>query len=112
MQPEYMVVTFNEDGEVNAMHRDIFDLGFLGRQEITRASEILFDEAQQKWAVHLPDGKGGYGRAILAARGFALYNEARDFEVRWLEHCALRGVEPMSFEGIAIANTERGFNPT
>lgn len=112
MSTDFMVLSFSDTGEVSALHRDEFDIGFLGKQEIKRASEILFNELSQKWAVHLPDHDGNYGLPpIRAAKGFVTYKQARDFEVEWLEHCALQGVEPISLMGIAIANTLRGNPP-
>ncbi len=103
-QEDFMVVNFSATGMVTAMHRDAFDLGFLGKQSVSRASEIKFNEDTQLWDVYLPvDYHRMQWHAIDAACGFAGYNEARQFEVKWLENCALNSVEPLRPAGIAIA---------
>lgn len=107
---DIMVVTFEPTGAVHAMHRDQFGLGFLGKQQIERASEILFNEGTQKWAVHLPirlHGEIIKWHAVPEAEGFDGYNEARGFEVQWLERCALAGIEPLSEGGIMVAKSLR-----
>lgn len=104
---DFMVISFSAGGEVNAMHRDELSLGFLGKQEITRASEIKFNSDTQLWDVELPVGnwvKDAFGwQSILASQGFKTYNGARKFEVLWLEHCALAQVNPLSPSGCNIA---------
>ena len=44
------VIDFTPEGMAQAMHNDKFDLSFLGRQSIERATEIVFDEDYQQWA--------------------------------------------------------------
>jgi hypothetical protein len=102
----FMVIDITPAGEVSAMHREQFPLSFLGKQSIRRASEIKFDEGTQKWDVHVPgmmvhDAESWI--AIEDARGFASYDVARKFEVRWLEECKLASVHPLSGEGRVIA---------
>jgi hypothetical protein len=93
---DYMVIDFTADGGAEAMHRDGFDLGFLGKQKIERASDIRFDEDKQSWAIWL-NTPNGY---ILPdnASGFATYETARKTEVCWLEYCRLSisGNDPTS----------------
>lgn len=105
----FMVVTFEPTGVVNAMHRDSFDLSFLGKQAITRASEIMFDADSQLWDVKLPVD-GVYTLTTAHASGFPTYEAGRKFEVEWLEHCALRGVEPTSEAGTIIAGSLRAIS--
>jgi hypothetical protein len=103
---DFMVITFTGAGEVSAMHRDEFSLGFLGKQEIKRASEIKFNDDTQLWDVALP-GIAVHGETpwltIAPAMGFKTYNGARKFEVLWLEHCALEQVDPLAERGSEIA---------
>jgi hypothetical protein len=101
MSTDFMVVSFSPQGEVNALHRDQFSLGFLGAQKIERASEIKFNEQSQRWDIYLPDGDRWV--TIPSATGFHEYNQAREFEVEWLETCALESVAPLSSQGVDIA---------
>lgn len=101
-----VVIDFTEDGQAQAMHRDGFDLGFLGGRSIERASEICFDEASQLWDVHalLPSKS-----TILlgGARRFGTYESARATEVAWFDSCRLQGVAPTSGEGQDILENLR-----
>jgi hypothetical protein len=108
MKTEYMVLTFDDEGGVEALHRDAFDLGFLGKQKIDRASDIRFNETAQLWDIYLP---ATYGPMTASAEnipkwetapeasGFATYDVARAAEVAWLEAAALAEVEPLSHAG-------------
>jgi hypothetical protein len=105
-----MAITFEPTGTVHAMHRDEFDLGFLGRQEIKRASEIKFHDDSQKWDIHVPpcaDATADQWYTFHEIRGFSAYNSARKFEVLWLEHCAKDGIAPLSTYGMELAATLR-----
>lgn len=104
-----MVLSFESNGSVSAMHRDAFSLGFLGRQRIERASEIIFDDATQKWDLHVRVGIDFV--PVSEARGFEGYDEARSMEVRWFELARLHGVQPTSVEGIGILNYLRSAQP-
>lgn len=110
-QQDFMVITFSGTGEVSAMHRDEMPLGFLGKQEIKRASEIKFNDGTQLWDVELPTGTKVHDADVWAttapATGFRTYNGARKFEVLWLEHAALEQVQPLSERGVQIAQTLR-----
>ncbi len=100
-----MVLTFDDEGGVEALHRDQFSLGFLGKQKIDRASDIRFDEEAQTWTIWL---LGKYGpMSNEMAEGFATYDQARDAEVAWLEYSALNGFEPSSALGIAALQVIR-----
>ncbi len=98
--PQLMVIDFRPDGAVEAMHRDRFNLGFLGKQQVSRASEIIFDENTQKWDIHV--GVGDKFLLVEGAKGFENYDDARRYEVRWLEQCRLHDFEPTSTEGQRI----------
>ena len=104
---DMMVITIGATGEVDAMHRDGFDIGFLGRQKITRASEIIFNEETQLWDVWplTPDGTSFVH--THHTRGFADYNSGRKFEVALFEACALASVGWCSSRGIEIATELR-----
>lgn len=105
MQSQLMVIDFRPDGAVEAMHRDKFNLSFLGKQTVKRASEIIFDDDTQKWDIHLAVGSDFV--RIAEARGFENYDDARKMEVRWLEFARLHDFEPTSNEGINLLNVLR-----
>lgn len=101
---DFMVIDIGAAGTVSAMHRDTFPLGFLGNQQITRASEITFQEATQNWDVCLPDEMAsGWTAPSIYLTGFATYDSARKFEVLFLEHCALQSIAARSKEGTELA---------
>lgn len=101
MKTDYCVIDFSASGEVSAMHRDEFPLGFLGRQTIARASEIMFDESTQLWDIWLIEGDP-VPRLAAGARDFPTYDTARKAEVAWLEAARLNDVHPMSAQGLAL----------
>ena len=94
---DFMVIDFRPTGEVEAMHRDKFNLSFLGKQTIQRASDIRFNDDSQQWDIHL--AVAGEFVPVEAARGFDTYEEARKMEVRWLEMARLHDITPLSDEG-------------
>lgn len=96
----FMVIDFREDGGVEAMHRDSFNLAFLGKQSIARASDIKYSEDTQSWAINVAADDGFV--EVPTARGFETYEEARKMEVRWFEMCRLHSVSPLGQEGLAI----------
>ena len=98
-QPD-MVINFGEDGNVEAMHRDGFNLRFLGKQSITRASDIQFDEDSQTWAIHVMIDS--YPQLVHEATGFYTYEEARKIEVEWFEQCRLYEVTPTGVIGTRL----------
>jgi len=102
---DFMVIDITATGEAHAMHRDQFNLGFLGKQEITRASDIRFDDATQLWDCYLYGGPVHDADAWYCApeaKGFATYDLARKVEVEWLEQAALADVPPLSDKGITL----------
>jgi hypothetical protein len=100
-QPE-IVIDITPAGRVQGMHRDEFNLGFLGQQVITRASEILFNRDKQEWEIALPVGKKDY-KVVPECGTHDSYNTARNFEVKWMNACRLAGVEPGSKPGRNLA---------
>ena len=100
-----MVITFGTGGKVEAMHRDAFNLSFLGKRTITRASEILFNDDTNHWDIYMDDGMGEFCVTSPALEGFDEYEVARQFEVKWLDECRLRGIDPVGADGLfAIAD--------
>lgn len=101
-----MIIDFFSDGSAQAMHRDQFPLGFLGRMEVVRASEIKFNEETQLWDIFLPETSGDSAQAewkcVPESCGFPEYDYARKIEVAWLDGCRLAGVEPFSPAGIEL----------
>jgi hypothetical protein len=91
------VIDFNEDGTVASLHNDKFNLGFLGKQNITRVSDIRFDCETQTWAVWIelatPDV---FDTTYPELGGFSSYEEARCFEIAALNLCREAQIHPSS----------------
>lgn len=86
-----LVIEVGATGRVAAMHTDKFDLGFLGDKKIRRQTEIVFCEESQLWdIVYIADDGMHHGHACLD--GFGGYEEAREFEVRWINACRLHQI--------------------
>ena len=120
-----MVIEFTEDGEVHALKRDEFNLGFLGKEEIGRASTIDWDEASQSWGINLKQHYQFTDMQVSPSSGikpwkvrceslkysectgFDSYEEARDCEVRWIEHCQGANIDCMGDAGLAFLTTLR-----
>jgi hypothetical protein len=100
-----IVIDFRPEGTVQGMHRDEFNLGFLGAQRIERASEIKFNEESQLWDIYFPY-RGGWESDFMF-RGFETYNGARDFEVAYINACRLAGYPPVSPKGYSLAAKAR-----
>ena len=74
-----MEIRITEDGEVMSMYNEEFLLNFLGRHNITRLTEILFNEDTQSFYIkHCHTGE-------LIADGFDTYSSAVKFEIDWFE---------------------------
>lgn len=85
------VVVFSPGGGVRSMHSDKFSLGFLGRQNIRRASDIRFNVDTQLWDIwFVHDGE--YVEPTPEYARFPGYEAARDFEVRVVNRCLEQGV--------------------
>lgn len=50
-----LVLSFEPDGSVRAVHTDAFPLESLGPMAVRRASTVEFNEAMQEWEVRWPD---------------------------------------------------------
>lgn len=93
------VIDFSPQGTVHAMQSDKFDLGFLGRQQIKRASEIVWLEDKQQWQILVEHENPGVFDSPLCSALFAGYEAARKFEVEALNACRLAQVQPASLAG-------------
>lgn len=122
-QNKEIVIDIGQGGQTSALHMDEFPLSFLGRMEIGRASTIDFNPETQLFDVSLKDATnyivdnntvyhrigGGYQCGYPeAACGFTGYDEARRFEVDWIQECRKLGVDPLDPEGIEIIQRLRG----
>lgn len=97
-----LVLSFTPQGQVQGMHMDTFDLGFLGSKHIERATEIKFDEATQLWGLFLPRADGSWVCPSEDAKGFPTYETAREAEVLWLNVCRVRGEDPEGAYGLTV----------
>lgn len=93
------VIDFKSNGTAEAMNSDSFSLSFLGRQKIERASDIRFNEELQAWQIWINTGN----EYVNSEFTFSSYNDAGEFEVKWLNQSRLDGVQPMSHDGKNIA---------
>jgi hypothetical protein len=93
-----MVINFSADGQVEATHNDKFDLGFLGKQSITRATDITWNADTQLWDMHVANEAGQF-ILVSEGAGFVNYESARKMEVRWLTMARLHDCAPLSIEG-------------
>lgn len=107
MSNKEIVIDFAANGTIEAMHMDGFDLGFLGDKKVTRATEIKFDEETQTWGLFLPSLLSGLWFPVAHGRGFVTYEQARTFEVAWLNICRVREVKPESETGDNILKAIR-----
>jgi len=98
-----IVMDISSTGKTTGLHFDDFDFSFLGEKKIGRASEIFFNEAEQNWEVILP---GGF-IPVPEAAGFASYDVARAFEVKWLQGGMKEEVLPESTRGRSVASESR-----
>lgn len=121
-QNKEIVIDINSMGGAKALHMDEFPLSFLGRMEIGRASTIDFNPETQLFDINLkdatryqigpascpPHSRGVYdGRHYAChypdeACGFRGYDEARRFEVDWIQGSRKLGIDPLDPEGVEI----------
>ena len=114
-----IVIDVAQCGRVTGMHRDEFNLGFLGNQKIERASDIRFDEGTQQWRIWLADKQPGDTKMledtftlVEGVGAFPTYNAARDFEVLWLNEAMKAGFPALSPAGVMLGVTLYQFNNT
>ena len=102
---EQLVIEVASTGSVKALHSDKFDLGFLGDKVITRQTEIMFSTRTQDWyLVYIRSHNPGDIVRNDILSGFSGYEEARTFEVDWINTCRLHSIAPCSEEGLAIGH--------
>lgn len=108
-QQKHMVVAIDCNGQVEAMcQENILPLGFLGKQEIRRASELKWDSNTDSWAIHVAkETEGEFHEPYPEATGFPTYDDARDAEVVWFSECRRQDVQPQSEAGHLILQTMR-----
>lgn len=127
-QNKNIVISISPSGGVSALHMDEFPLSFLGRMEVNRASTIDFNQETQRfdinlkdatkyehknalphWFVvrYLPDGRKNCTPYPASACGFEGYDEARAYEVAWIQQCVLIGVDPLDRAGIEVIDSLR-----
>jgi hypothetical protein len=105
-----MVLVISGEGKVESIYSDDFNLGFLGDQKVFRQTDIVFDAEYQVWDIHYldPDGNRVFGQEAPAALSdFLQYEEARQFEVKWLNACRSAGIDPGSTLGLVEARLLR-----
>lgn len=103
-----LVLTFSATGQVDGLHMDKFDLGFLGDKSVRRATEIVFDETSQQWDIIMCLESGRHAaKSWPGQHGFANYEQARDVEVAWLNLCRSQGVEWDSVKGEDLLDEAR-----
>lgn len=93
-----LVINFSTTGQVESLHKDQFDLGFLGHKHVQRATEIRFNAITQKWDIVLlsPTGVTQPEHTMHAGQlGFSSYDQGRLVEVSWLNRCRLANVSPL-----------------
>lgn len=103
------VITFDPAGGVAAMHLDHFSLGFLGSQDIARASDIRHNSETQQWDLYIAEShdKNPTYTLVEEAKGFPTYDSARQIEVQWLQNCRSMGYTPLSAPGLRILSLLR-----
>lgn len=106
-KPQEIVIDIQSNGVTEAMHFDEFSLGFLGDMTVDRASEIFHNPKTQKWDIVLPEKESPQCEAVSSFNG---YDEARKFEVLWLQECRKQRISPYTEEAAEIATQLRGYN--
>lgn len=101
-QNKEIVIDINQTGGMSALHMDEFPLSKFGRMDINRASTIDFNPETQLFDINLKDATAYADRDCPAACGFAGYDEARGYEVAWIQECKKLGIDPLDPEGIEI----------
>lgn len=107
-----IVIDVSSDGRVSALHMDEFPLSFLGNMKIERASTIEFSEQQQSFYIKVSPERSPTQKVLAdfiphEVRGFKGYDEARQFEVEWLQECSKLDIDPLSNEGVSVARRLR-----
>ena len=121
-QNKEIVIDINHVGSLHALHMDEFPLSKFGRMDINRASTIDFNPETQLFDIMLKDATRYPVRQASGplkvleytdkdgddclypheALGFTGYDEARRFEVDWIQESRKLGVDPLDPEGVEI----------
>ena len=87
-----LVFDVSPSGRVEGMYHDALNLKFLGNQEVKRASDIRFDTDTQTWGIWFVTEDGQQVEPYINEfRGFIGYEQARAFEVQYLNLMRLDG---------------------
>lgn len=102
-----LVIDIRTDGVVESLHSDAFDIGFLGTKSVHRQCDIAFRTDSQTWDVEYLGS--GTERKATPLRGFHSYRQAQLCEVAWLNDCRVVGVDPLSQDGVTLAEMVHEF---
>jgi len=106
--PKEHVISISPSGALKTMHSDDFPLMQFGDAVVERASEIVYESADQWWQIDLYTEDGQYVVAPCnALRGFDSYEHGRQFEVEWMNECRKEGVVPWGERAEEIATMLR-----
>ena len=106
MSNQPIVITVGTDGATQGLYDGKMNLKSLGNQQVDRATDIHHNNDTQMFDVYLlPDRE-----LVLSARHFVEYEDARKFEVTWLNLCRLAETTPNSELGETLASIARVFN--
>lgn len=103
---EDLVIAISPEGRVDALHMDGFDLSFLGKMKVRRQTDIRFCDSTQLWDIHYI-AEDGSETATPALQGFGTYEEARRFEVSWINSCRVAFLVADSAPGLDMASRLR-----
>lgn len=90
------VIDITPEGAVQSLYHDGFPLGFLGTQNVHRASDIRHNNQNDTWAIHLAKPDGTFvDRPATVLSGFETYEAARKYEVKFLNKARQLGMCPI-----------------
>lgn len=61
-----LVLTVNNNGEAGCLYSELIDLSSIGKLEVSRASNIEFNQEKQQWEVQANNGKVLFSHASRA----------------------------------------------
>lgn len=80
------------NGQLETLRNKDFDIGKLGRFEVRRSSEILFDADEQKYYIHFLDAEIQHMNPLLRNEFYPTYEAAVDREVSLINEARKAGV--------------------
>lgn len=98
---EHHVMTIKSDGEISMLQSDKFDIRFLGKMVMERASNIVFDYDDQMYRILIAEREDEPHPDEL--RRFPLYEDAKSFEVMYLQSARMCNYDPLSPVMAALA---------